>query len=70
DELDYLPGTTSVHSSGLDALKAGTGVCQDFVHLTLMLLRGMGIPAHYVSGYLHPKRDAVVGDTVEGRSHA
>ncbi len=30
-ELDYLPGTTSVHSSGLDALNEGKGVCQDFV---------------------------------------
>ncbi|BBZ43235.1 transglutaminase family protein [Mycobacterium parmense] len=69
-ELDYLPGTTSVHSSGLDALNAGKGVCQDFVHLSLMLLRGMGIPAQYVSGYLHPKQDAVIGDTVDGRSHA
>jgi transglutaminase-like putative cysteine protease len=69
-ELDYLPGTTSVHSSGLDALNAGKGVCQDFVHLSLMLLRGMGIPCRYVSGYLHPKRGAVVGDTVDGRSHA
>jgi len=70
EELDYLPGTTGVHSSGLDALKEGKGVCQDFVHLSLMLLRGMGIPARYVSGYLHPKRNAVVGDTVDGRSHA
>ncbi|BBY01713.1 transglutaminase family protein [Mycobacterium seoulense] len=69
-ELEYLPGTTSVHSSGLDALNEGRGVCQDFVHLSLMLLRAMGIPAHYVSGYLHPKRNAVVGDTVDGRSHA
>ncbi len=68
--LKYLPGTTSVHSSGLDALNAGKGVCQDFVHLSLMLLRGMGIPGRYVSGYLHPKADAVVGDTVDGRSHA
>ncbi|MGF2946120.1 transglutaminase family protein [Mycobacterium sp. Lab-001] len=68
--LDYLPGTTSVHSSGLDALSEGRGVCQDFVHLSLMLLRGMGIPGRYVSGYLHPMRDAVVGDTVDGRSHA
>lgn len=70
EQLDYLPGTTSVASSGLDALNEGKGVCQDFVHLSLMLLRGMGIPARYVSGYLHPKRDAVVGDTVDGRSHA
>jgi transglutaminase-like putative cysteine protease len=69
-ELDYLPGTTGVHSSGLDALTEGKGVCQDFVHLSLIMLRSMGIPAHYVSGYLHPKRNAVVGDTVDGRSHA
>ena len=69
-ELDYLPGTTGVHSSGLDALEQGKGVCQDFAHLTLMVLRSMGIPARYVSGYLHPKRDAKVGKTVDGRSHA
>ena len=59
-----------MHSSGLDALNEGKGVCQDFVHLSLMLLRSMGIPGRYVSGYLHPKRDAVVGETVDGRSHA
>ena len=69
-ELDYLPGTTGVHSSGLDALNEGKGVCQDFVHLSLMMLRSMGIPARYVSGYLHPKRNAIVGDTVDGRTHA
>jgi transglutaminase-like putative cysteine protease len=69
-ELDYLPGTTSVNSSGLDALKSGKGVCQDFVHVSLMLLRSMGIPAYYASGYLHPKSNAIVGDTVDGRSHA
>ncbi|OBA79409.1 hypothetical protein A9W99_21220 [Mycobacterium sp. 1164966.3] len=69
-ELDYLPGTTGVQSSGLDALQQGKGVCQDFAHLTLILLRAMGIPGRYVSGYLHPKRDAVVGKTVDGRSHA
>jgi transglutaminase-like putative cysteine protease len=69
-ELDYLPGTTGVHSSGLDALNEGKGVCQDFVHLSLIMLRSMGIPARYVSGYLHPKHSATVGDTVDGRSHA
>ena len=69
-ELKYVPGTTGVHSSGLDALREGNGVCQDFAHLTLIVLRGMGIPARYVSGYLHPKRKAVVGDTIDGRSHA
>jgi transglutaminase-like putative cysteine protease len=69
-ELDYLPGTTGVHSSGLDALNEGKGVCQDFVHLSLMILRSMGIPGRYVSGYLHPKSNAIVGHTVDGRSHA
>jgi len=69
-ELDYVPGTTGVHSSGLDALREGKGVCQDFAHLTLILLRSMGIPARYVSGYLHPKRKAVIGDTIDGQSHA
>ncbi|MGY1991257.1 transglutaminase family protein [Mycolicibacterium fortuitum] len=69
-ELDYVSGTTGVHSSGLDALREGKGVCQDFAHLSLIMLRSMGIPARYVSGYLHPKRDAVVGDTIDGQSHA
>ena len=69
-ELKYVSGTTGVHSSGLDALREGKGVCQDFAHLTLILLRGMGIPARYVSGYLHPRRAAKVGDTIEGQSHA
>jgi transglutaminase-like putative cysteine protease len=70
NELEYLPGTTGVHSSGLDALEQGKGVCQDFAHLTLILLRSMGIPGRYVSGYLHPKRQAKIGKTVDGRSHA
>lgn len=69
-ELQYVKGTTEVHSSGLDALREGKGVCQDFAHLTLILLRSMGIPARYVSGYLHPQRKAEVGDTIEGQSHA
>ncbi|MBX8688462.1 MULTISPECIES: transglutaminase family protein [Mycobacteriaceae] len=69
-ELDYVPGTTGVHSSGLDALREGKGVCQDFAHLSLIMLRSMGIPARYVSGYLHPTREAVVGDTIDGQSHA
>ncbi|WP_100466110.1 transglutaminase family protein [Mycobacteroides abscessus] len=69
-ELDYMPGTTGVHSSALDALRESKGVCQDYAHLTLVLLRSMGVPARYVSGYLHPKRDAAVGETVDGQSHA
>lgn len=69
-ELDYVRGTTGVHSSGLDALREGKGVCQDFVHLSLIVLRSMGIPARYVSGYHHPDRNATIGKTVEGQSHS
>jgi len=69
-ELDYVKGSTGVHTSGSDALREGKGVCQDFVHLSLMVVRGMGIPARYVSGYHHPDADAVIGETVDGHSHA
>jgi transglutaminase-like putative cysteine protease len=69
-ELEYVKGSTGVYSSGLDALREGKGVCQDFVHLTLMVLRSMGIPARYVSGYHHPDPEAAVGETVDGQSHA
>ncbi|KXP00204.1 Uncharacterized protein conserved in bacteria (plasmid) [Tsukamurella tyrosinosolvens] len=70
EELDYVPGTTGVHSSAIDAWDERKGVCQDYAHLTLLLLRSVGIPARYVSGYLHPQRDAEVGSTVAGESHA
>ena len=48
----------------------GAGACQDFAHLTLRLLRTMGIPARYVSGYLHPFPDAGIGQPISGESHA
>lgn len=69
-QLHYVPGTTGVHTSGQDALDEGKGVCQDFAHLSLILLRTMGIPARYVSGYLHPNPEAALGEAVEGESHA
>src|SRR3984893_13191185 len=69
-ELDYVAGTTGVHSSALDALREGKGVCQDFAHLMLAVLRSIGIPSRYVSGYLHPQRKPPVGETVDGQSHA
>lgn len=69
-ELEYVPGTTGVHSSALDSWNARKGVCQDYAHVTLAMLRGLGIPCRYVSGYLHPKKNAKIGVTVEGQSHA
>ncbi len=68
--LTYRPGTTGVHTSAVDAWQQGEGVCQDFAHLALVLLRAAGLPARYVSGYLHPSADAAIGETVVGQSHA
>ncbi|TDD51071.1 transglutaminase family protein [Kribbella antibiotica] len=70
DTLKYQRGTTGVHSSAIDAWQAGEGVCQDYAHLTLAMLRSVGIPSRYVSGYLHTKPNAAVGETVVGESHA
>jgi transglutaminase-like putative cysteine protease len=68
--LDYDPGSTGVRTTAVQAWEARSGVCQDFAHITLALLRSAGVPARYVSGYLHPVLDPPVGETVVGQSHA
>lgn len=65
----YTPGVTDVHTSAGQAWADGRGVCQDLSHATLSLLRGAGIPARYVSGYIH-EEDAEVGVPGVGESHA
>jgi transglutaminase-like putative cysteine protease len=70
ENLRYEPGATDVTTSAEEVLARGRGVCQDFAHLTLALLRCAGIPARYVSGYLHPDPRAAVGETVAGQGHA
>jgi transglutaminase-like putative cysteine protease len=54
DQFEYETTKTNVHSSLEDILKSGGGVCQDFAHLTIGILRLAGVPARYVSGYLAP----------------
>ncbi|RJO69884.1 transglutaminase family protein [Nocardia panacis] len=70
ETMEYLAGSTSVHTSAVEAYTERKGVCQDYAHLTLVLLRSMGIPGRYVSGYLHPAPAAETGVTVAGQSHA
>jgi transglutaminase-like putative cysteine protease len=70
EALEYQPGITGVHTSAVEALRVGRGVCQDYAHLALVLLRSLGIPSRYVSGYLHPVADAATGETASGESHA
>ncbi len=69
-EVEYAAGSTGVHTLASDAWDFRNGVCQDMAHLVLGLLRSNGIPARYVSGYLHPDPDAEVGLQVAGESHA
>ena len=70
ESMTYQFGVTEVHSTAADAWREKKGVCQDITHLVLGALRSVGIPARYVSGYLHPNDDARIGETVEGESHA
>lgn len=67
--LAYTPGITDVSTTAGEAWSSGHGVCQDFTHATLSLLRAADIPARYVSGYLHTEEPAM-GRTVTGESHA
>ena len=69
-ELEYVPGSTAVTTDAVEVWVDRRGVCQDFAHLTIGALRTLGIPARYVSGYLHPKASAEVGETIQGESHA
>ena len=68
--VEYMHGITGVHSTAHEAWEARKGVCQDIAHITLGALREVGIPARYVSGYLHPRPSAAVGEPVTGESHA
>ncbi len=71
----YVKGATHVHSSVEDSLALKAGVCQDFAHLLLGVVRMRGVPARYVSGYLVPgtagASDAKQEDVIGGQaSHA
>ena len=69
-QVAYVPGATEVQTGAQEAWDMGKGVCQDMAHLTVALLREAGLPARYVSGYLHPMATAEPGDEMAGESHA
>lgn len=70
DRVSYLPGVTGVNTSAAEAWEQEAGVCQDIAHVTIALLRGLGLPTRYVSGYLHPEQEAEFHRPVAGQSHA
>ena len=51
DNLDYTPGSTGPSTTACDVLLGRAGVCRDYAHLVIALLRAIGVPARYVSGY-------------------
>ncbi len=51
-EFAYDTTATDVSTSPAAAFKLKAGVCQDFAHVQIAALRGLGVPARYVSGYL------------------
>lgn len=69
DRISYNANSTTVSTTASEAWATGSGVCQDYTHAMLSLLRSSGIPARYVSGYLHTEEEAVE-QTVRGESHA
>lgn len=69
DAFEYAPKSTRVDSPIDDALASRAGVCQDFSHVMIALVRRLGIPCRYVSGYLY--HDHRGGErSVDGASHA
>jgi transglutaminase-like putative cysteine protease len=67
DRFEYKQGITNVETDVDEIWKLKAGVCQDFAHLMSVMLRMMGIPARYVSGYICPKNHDLRG---EGATHA
>ena len=65
--FSYKKGITTVETTVDEIWKLRSGVCQDFAHVLLVMLRLMDIPARYVSGYVCPSRDGMRG---EGATHA
>ena len=69
DHFDYAPESTTINTPIAEVIEAGRGVCQDFAHVMLGLVRSVGVPARYVSGYLFNRSGSRERSTPEA-SHA
>ncbi len=69
DAFEYVPKSTKVDSPIDEALTNRQGVCQDFAHIMIALLRELKVPARYVSGYLFHQPESHDRST-DGASHA
>lgn len=70
-DFTYESNSTEINTPAVEALAQKKGVCQDFAHIMIACLRGLGLPARYVSGYLltspPPGQERLVGSDA---SHA
>ena len=69
-EVKYVSGSTTVDAFAAHSWAERPGSARTSPTSSIGALRSIGIPARYVSGYLHPKTDPVVGEPVSGESHA
>jgi transglutaminase-like putative cysteine protease len=67
--FEYAPRSTKVDSPIDEAIKNRRGVCQDFAHIMIALVRGLRIPCRYVSGYLY-RRSHDEDRSIEDATHA
>jgi transglutaminase-like putative cysteine protease len=65
--FEYIKGITNIETTVDEILEKRAGVCQDFAHVLLQLLRSLKIPSRYVSGYICPNKNGMRG---EGATHA
>ena len=65
--FSYIKGITHIETTIDEILEKKAGVCQDFAHIMLQILRSVKIPSRYVSGYICPNRPGFRG---EGATHA
>jgi len=66
----YVPNSTKVDSPIEEALQTRQGVCQDFAHIMIALVRRLNVPCRYVSGYMFHRDEAEKDRSLEGASHA
>jgi transglutaminase-like putative cysteine protease len=67
EHFKYIKGITNVETTIDEILVQNAGVCQDFAHIMLQILRTLKIPSRYVSGYICPNKSGLRG---EGATHA
>lgn len=67
NQFNYIKGITTIETTVEEILEHRSGVCQDFAHVMLEMLRSLGIPSRYVSGYICPNKNGMRG---EGATHA